>query len=85
MPELSEKRSLALAYDSSMPAPIVVAKGRGRTAERIEKIALEAGVPIVSDGIVYASLEPLDLGEFVPPEYWEIVARVLVFIRKVPI
>jgi len=83
MPELADKRSIAVAYDISLPAPIIVAKGRGRAAERIEKLADAAGVPIVRDGIVYASLEPLDLGEFVPPEYWEIVARVLVFIRKV--
>ncbi len=83
MPKLADKKSLALAYDARMPAPIVVAKGRGRTAERIERIATAAGVPIVRDGDVYASLEPLDVGELVPPEYWEIVARVLVFIRNV--
>lgn len=83
MPKIADKKSLALAYDASLPAPIVVAKGRGRTAERIERVADAAGVPIVRDGNVYSSLEPLDVGEFVPPEYWEIVARVLVFIRKV--
>ena len=83
MPERTERKSVALRYDASMPTPLVVAKGRGRVAERIESIAREAGVAIVSDGPLASGLEPVDIGEYVPPEYWELVARVLVFIRKV--
>ena len=83
MPERPGKKSVALRYDASMPAPLVVAKGRGRVAERIESIAREAGVAVVTDGQLASGLEPVDIGEYVPPEYWELVARVLVFIRKV--
>ncbi|PKL08166.1 MAG: flagellar biosynthesis protein FlhB [Spirochaetae bacterium HGW-Spirochaetae-7] len=83
MPDRPGKRSVALRYDKSMPAPLVVAKGAGRVAERIESIAREAGVAVVSDGQLAAGLEPVDIGEYVPPEYWELMARVLVFIRKV--
>jgi len=74
---------VALRYDERLPAPIVVAKGSGRIAERIESIARKSGVAVVRDDALVAGLEPLDIGEFVPPEYWELVARVLVFIRKV--
>ncbi len=83
MPRRQGKKAIALRYDASMPAPLVVAKGTGRGAERIESIALEAGVAIVNDGELASGLEPVDIGEYVPPEYWELVARVLVFIRKV--
>ena len=83
MPRRSGRKSVALRYDERLPAPIVVAKGSGRIAERIESIARKSGVAVVRDDALVAGLEPLDIGEFVPPEYWELVARVLVFIRKV--
>lgn len=83
MSERSRRSSVALRWDESLPAPIVVAKGSGLIAERIEKIAELAAVPVVHDEVLAAGLAPIDIGEFVPPEYWELVARVLVFIRKV--
>lgn len=72
-----------MRYDEALPAPLIVAKGRGRAAERIDGLAVASGVPVVRNDAVAAGLEPLDIGEFVPPEYWEIVARVLAFIRNV--
>ncbi len=83
MPEHRLRKSVALHWDESLPAPLVVAKGSGRVAERIDSLASAAGVPIVQDDVIVAGLEPIDIGEFVPPEYWELVARVLAFIRKV--
>lgn len=83
MPERPARSSVALRWDESLPAPIVVAKGSGLMAERLDGIAKDAGVPIVRNGDIVAGLEPIDIGEFVPPEYWELVASVLVFIRKV--
>ena len=80
MPERRVRKSVALHWDESLPAPLVVAKGSGRMAERIDSLAEAAGVP---DELIVAGLEPIDIGEFVPPEYWELVARVLAFIRKV--
>jgi len=77
------RSSVALRYDESLPAPVIVAKGTGPTADRIDRIAAGAGIPIVRDAELAAGLEPIDIGGFVPPEYWELVARVLVFIRKV--
>lgn len=83
MSERSVRKSVALRWDESLPAPLVVAKGSGRMAERIDNLAQDAGVPVVQDDLIVAGLEPIDIGEFVPPEYWELVARVLAFIRKV--
>ncbi|MBN2874687.1 MAG: EscU/YscU/HrcU family type III secretion system export apparatus switch protein [Spirochaetales bacterium] len=83
MPDDKQPRAVALRYDESLPAPIVVARGTGRMAERIGDLALESGVPIVRDEALCAGLQPIDVGEYVPREYWELVARVLVFIRNV--
>ncbi len=78
------KAAVALRYDASLPAPMVVATAVGRAAERAVGIALDAGVPVVEDGALAASLLPLEAGELVPREYWEIVAKVLIFIRGLP-
>jgi type III secretion system FlhB-like substrate exporter len=83
MPERQVRKSVALYWDDSLPAPLVIAKGSGRVAERIDRLAQAAGVPVVRNDMIVAGLEPIDIGEFVPPEYWELVARVLAFIRKV--
>jgi len=83
MPERKVRKSVGLHWDETLPAPLVVAKGSGRVAERIDRLAQDAGVPVVQDDLIMAGLEPIDIGEFVPPEYWELVARVLAFIRKV--
>lgn len=82
MRKAGRRKAVAVAYLPEMPAPLVVASGTGRSAERIERLAAEAGVPIVEDAALAEGLEPLDIGGFVPPEYWELVAKVLVFIRK---
>lgn len=77
------RRSVAVAYDQKMPAPVVVAKGSGLMADRIDTLAEQSGVPIVKDPVLAAGLEPVDVGAYVPVEYWELVARVLIFIRNV--
>jgi type III secretion system FlhB-like substrate exporter len=66
-----------------LPAPFVVAKAAGRTAERLGAIAERAGVPVLRDEALAEALYPLDLGAFVPVEYYEIVARVFAFVKAV--
>jgi flagellar biosynthesis protein len=77
------KKAIALMYDPSFPAPLVLARARGRSAERMTILAEKAGVPVVADEGLANGLIPLDAGALVPFEYWELVARVFVFIRKV--
>jgi type III secretion system FlhB-like substrate exporter len=60
-----------------------VAAGRGREAERIIETARKAGVVVVEDSalafLLDAGVEP---GEFIPPQYWEAVARILAFVAE---
>jgi len=76
------KAAVALRYDTSLPAPLILGKATGRAAERAAELALESGVPVVEDEPVVMALIHLDVGDLVPPEYWEIVAKVFVFIRE---
>lgn len=78
-----DRKAIALMYDPSLPAPLVLAKARGHSAERMAELAKAAGVPVVADTGLADGLIPLDVGALVPFEYWELVARVFVFIRKV--
>lgn len=77
------RKAIALMYDPSLPAPLVLAKAGGRGAERMIALAGQAGVPVVSDEGLAEGLIPLDVGALVPFEYWELVAKVFIFIRKV--
>lgn len=79
----SKKKKLtavALEYDLGDEAPRVVASGFGKTAERIIDKAKEAGVPTHQDGKLADTLSRLEIGEAIPPELYEVVAEVLVFV-----
>lgn len=76
------RKAAALSYSTSDAAPRIAAAGRGRDAERIIRLAEEAGVPIVADAALAELLAPLDFGTLVPEEYWEAVANVLAFVME---
>lgn len=73
--------AVALRYEPGMPSPKVVAMGADLLAERIKKIAREAGVPLVENvplarGL-YASVE---IGDEIPVELYQAVAEVLAYV-----
>ncbi|HOX92578.1 MAG TPA: EscU/YscU/HrcU family type III secretion system export apparatus switch protein, partial [Spirochaetales bacterium] len=51
---------------------------QGPAALRAQALARESGVPVIQDANAAAVLLPFDVGTLVPPEYWELVARVFV-------
>lgn len=74
------KQAVALSYDPSEDAPKVIASGRGALAERIIEKAKEAEVPIHRDDKLADTLSRLEIGEMIPPELYEVVAEILVFV-----
>jgi type III secretion system FlhB-like substrate exporter len=76
-------KAVALRYDETLPAPIIVGRARGPAAERAIKRAQELGVPLVRDPILAEALLPFDVGQLVPTDYWELVAKVFIAIRNV--
>lgn len=73
--------AVALQYERGMSSPKVVAMGADLIAERIKKIAREAGVPCLENvplarGL-YASVE---VGQEIPVELYQAVAEVLAYV-----
>ena len=74
------KQAIALEYDPSDEAPRVIASGRGALAERIIERAKEADVPIHRDDKLADTLSRLEIGDMSPPDLYEVVAEILVFV-----
>lgn len=75
-------QAVALSYDEEQgdTVPKIVAIGKGTIAENIIRRAKEAGVPIQAEPELVASLCQIELGQPVPPELYEAVARLLAFV-----
>jgi flagellar biosynthesis protein len=76
-------RAVALKYWAGLPAPFLTAKAEGRSALRLVEIAEEAGIPVVPDEALAQAVFPLELGNYVPEECFEIVARVFAFVKAI--
>ncbi len=81
---MSEKKKMAVAlqYERGDDAPKVVATGRGLIAEKIISKADESQVPVYKDEKLVKSLSSLEIGESIPPELYEVVAEILVFVDR---
>ena len=75
--------AVALSYDGSHPAPVVVAKGQDLVAKQIRRIAEENNVPIVPDPPLARSLHTsVEIGQMIPAELYAAVAQVLAFVYR---
>jgi flagellar biosynthesis protein len=74
------KQAIALEYNPAEDAPKVVATGRGVLAEKIIEKAKESDVPIHRDDKLADTLSRLEIGEMIPPELYEVVAEILIFV-----
>jgi flagellar biosynthetic protein FlhB len=76
--------AVALQYDPSVSAaPIVLAMGERKLAERIKAIAREAGVPLVENKpIARALLATCVVGKPIPPGLYGAVAEILAFVYR---
>jgi flagellar biosynthetic protein FlhB len=75
--------AVALRYDGTLPAPVVVAKGKNLVAVQIRRIAAEHGVPIVPDPPLARSLHnSVEVDQMIPAELYAAVAQVLAFVYR---
>lgn len=80
--EERKKKAVALSYEPGETAPKVVASGRGYVASHIIETAKEHEVPVHKDEKLTESLLPLEIGEYIPPELYGVVAEVLVYVDE---
>ena len=74
------KTAVALAYEPGDMAPKILATGKGEVAERIIETAKENDVPFYKDNKLAETLSKLEIGDTIPPELYDVVAEILVFV-----
>lgn len=75
-----KRQAIALEYNPNEDAPKVIASGQGVLADRIIEKAKESNVPVHKDDKLADTLSRLEIGEMIPPELYEVVAEILVFV-----
>ncbi len=76
------KLAIAIRYESNYNAPKVLAKGKGKTAEKIIEEGQNSGIKIHNDEKLASDLINIDIGKEIPEELYNAVASVLAFIYK---
>lgn len=74
------KTAVAVAYEPGEAAPKIIAAGKGIVAEKIIEKAKEAEIPFYRDDKLANTLSKLEIGDTIPPELYEVVAEILVFV-----
>lgn len=84
MKEKSKKpaQAIALEFDPEYDAPKVIASGKGALAEKIIAEAKNNNVPVHRDTKLADTLSKLEIGDMIPPELYEVVAEILVFVDQ---
>jgi flagellar biosynthesis protein len=60
--------------------PFVTASGKGLLAEEIIQLAGRHGVPVEHDPALATVLAGLEIGQLIPPELYQAIAELLVFL-----
>ncbi len=86
MSEEQVKRNLqaaALKYDPlNDDTPIIAALGVGHMADKIIESAKSHDIPVVENKQLSDVLAKLSVGDAIPPQLYEAVAQILVFISQ---
>ncbi|MEW6603021.1 MAG: EscU/YscU/HrcU family type III secretion system export apparatus switch protein [Nitrospirota bacterium] len=76
-----QDKAAALKYiHGKDTAPKLVAKGRGKVAEKIIELAKAHGIPLQEDKELVEFLSMLDLYQEIPPDLYRAVAEILAFV-----
>ena len=78
--EKKRKQAIAIQYNPDEVAPKILASGTGIIADKIIEMAKSSDVPLYEDNKLANTLSKLDIGEYIPPELYSIVAEILVFV-----
>ena len=76
------EKAVAIHYSEDLPAPIVLAKGRGELAGIIVRIAEKHGIHLAAVPELADSLIEVEVGSLIPEEFYRIIAELLVYVRS---
>lgn len=74
------KKVAAIKYEVTEEAPKLVAKGAGIVADKVLEKAEEHNIPVYQDEALVETLNKIDMGDFIPPELYQVVAEIMVFV-----
>jgi len=77
-----KKKAVSIKYKEGWPAPLVTAKSQGEGAQLLLEIAQKHGIHILKDEDLAENLFVAPVGEFVPPDFYEVFAEILAFVYK---
>lgn len=77
------KKAAAIRYEQGYQAPIVTAAGIGHVADKILENAEESNVPIVYDEELTNLLSNIDVGDAIPFELYDAVAKVIAYVMDI--
>jgi len=80
MKDKTEKAAALKYRHGKDSAPKLVAKGRGKVAEKIIEIAKAHGIPVQEDKELVEFLSMLDLYQEIPSDLYRAVAEILAFV-----
>ena len=78
--DIQNKTAVALGYEPGDKAPRIIATGKGELAQKIIDRAKEVDIPLHKDDKLAKTLSKLEIGDTIPPELYEVVAEILVFV-----
>lgn len=78
--EKKRKQAIAIQYNPDEVALKILASGTGIIADKIIEKAKSSDVPLYEDNKLANTLSKLDIGEYIPPELYSIVAEILVLL-----
>ena len=77
------RKAAALKYENGYDSPIVTAAGMGYVADKIIESAEENMVPIIRDEQLADMLSNVDVGDNIPLELYDVVAKVIAYVMDV--
>lgn len=77
------KKAAALRYEQGYQAPMVTAAGIGHVADKILENAEANNVPIVYDEELTNLLNNVDVGDSIPFELYDAVAKVIAYVMDI--
>lgn len=76
----TKNKVVAIKYKEGVEAPFITAKGTGEKADFILQIAKKNNVHIQQDSNLVDFLGNQSVGDFIPEETWDVVAKIFAFI-----
>ncbi|MCJ8501294.1 flagellar biosynthesis protein FlhB [Desulfatitalea alkaliphila] len=75
--------AIAIKFERSMPAPMVVAKGAGHVAQKIKEIAAENNIPVIEEKPLARTLyKSVEIDQYIPVDLYKAVAEILAYVYR---